>query len=65
MLTIKEKIAAFNQKNGRNLPAFYAGFIDLQQLERERLFSSLTTLYGVDDLSEKQIPLPTIFTFTS
>jgi SMI1 / KNR4 family (SUKH-1) len=54
MLSIKEKIASFNQKSGQSLPAFYIEFIVLHQLEKARLFSSLTTLYGIEDLNEEQ-----------
>jgi hypothetical protein len=54
MLSIQEKIAALNQKNGRDLPSFYTEFIATHQLEKARLFSSLTTLYGIDDLNEEQ-----------
>lgn len=54
MPSIEEKIVALNKKNGRSLPVFYAGFIISHLLERERLFSPLTTLYGIDDLNDEQ-----------
>lgn len=54
MLSIHEKIAAYSQKTGQILPAFYAEFLAVHQLEQARLFSALTMMYGIDDLNEKQ-----------
>jgi hypothetical protein len=54
IMSIQQKISDFENAFGQKLPQFYVDFIVKENLENSKLFNDLTSLYGLDDLLQRQ-----------
>ena len=53
-MSIQHKINDFENTFGQKLPRFYVAFILQENLENDKLFNGLSSLYGLDDLLQRQ-----------